>query len=330
MALRTLQLTLSALLLTASLASAQTAPQRPTARLRYARLDDAANACPSLFQTEAAVRTRLGYDPFRDDAKDVIEVFVEKGEPNGLRARMRLKDADGTSKGKRDLLSPSTDCVELSNALTLAISIAVDPQSFLGPSTPAIPSAESGGPPPPPIVAASPPPPPPMVEAESSRVKVRGGIGILGLAGTTFGITGGASVRLTVGTARWSVSLDGRGELPRVLQVGPGEISVTNAAGLLAPCLHVSFFGACAVAGVGATRIGSTGLDGSRDQVVLFFQAGGRVQAMFDLTERISLGGALDVLVPVTRPVLRVGGEPLWSAPVVNGNLGVFLSFSFT
>lgn len=300
--------------------------QRPTARLRYARLDGA-EACPSLLQTERAVAARLGYHPFRPDAKDVIEAFVDR-RGNGLRARLELKDVNGTTRGKRELDSPSLDCSELSSALTLAIAIAIDPQAFLGgppppPPTPPIPVASA-----PPEVVGPPPPLPPLVQAEAPSLQVRVGAGLLGLAGTSPGVTGGLAVRVSVGGKRWSLALDARGEWPRSLSAGPGAVSVLNVAGLLAPCFHLSVFGACAVIGAGATRVWSEGLVGSSDTVVPFVQGGGRLQVLFPVSERFSLGGSVDLLVPITRAVLRVGDERLWVTPPFNGSLGLFVAFS--
>jgi hypothetical protein len=318
-------MTLALFLLAFAAVPAPDASTRPSARLRYARLDATSQACPGPAQAEAAVRTRLGYDPFHADAKDVIEVFIERFE-GGLRARLQLKDADGTARGKRVISSPATDCTELSSALTLAIAIAVDPQSFLGgPPTPPIASA--------PVAAAPPtvdaaPPPPPLVEAERSALKFHAGVALLGLIGTSPGVTGGFAVRAGLHGERWSVSLDGRAELPRALAVGPGEVSVTHLAGLVAPCFHLSYFGACAVFGAGVTRIGSTGLEGSRDGAALFLQAGGRLQALFPLSERVSLGGSVDVLVPLSRTILMVGDEQLWSSPPLNGNAALVVAFS--
>jgi hypothetical protein len=303
-------------------APAPAAAAKPTAHLRYARLDGAAS-CPSPMQTENAVKSRLGYDPFRDDAKDVIEVFIEQYQ-GGLRARLQLKDTSGATRGKRELLSPSTDCSELSSALTLAIAIAVDPQAFLGGPPPPAPVASA------PEVSMTPPPPPPLVEAERPGVHVRGAVGLLGLVGTTPGVTGGLALRVTVAGERWSVSLDGRGEWPRTLDAGPGTVGVTNLVGLVAPCFHVRWFGACGLVGGGVTRVTSTGLEGSKDGSAPFFQLGGRVQAMFELSRLISLGGSVDVLAPVTRAVVMVGDEQLWTTPALNASAGLFVAFTFT
>jgi hypothetical protein len=316
----------ASLLLFLALAASPETPARPAARLKYARLDATAQSCPGPSQVEAAVRTRLGYDPFRADAKDIIEVFIERND-GGLRARLQLKDTDGNMHGKRVLDSPATDCVELSSALTLGIAIAVDPQAFLGTPTPPIPVAAAA--PVAPTVIDSPPPPPPLVEA-SSAVKFHAGVALLGLVGTSPGVSGGFAVRVGLHAERWSISLDGRAELPRAMAAGPGEVSVGHLAGLLAPCVHfLSYFGACGVVGAGVTRVTSTGLEGSRDGSSLFLQAGGRVQALFPLSPHIALGGSVDVLVPLARTILLVGDEQLWSTPPVNGNAALVVAFSF-
>lgn len=308
---------------------------RPSARLAYVRLPGA-ESCPGLTDARSAVVTRLGYDPFRDEAGDLIEVFVER-QARGLRARLQLKNAAGVVRGRRELSSHAGDCSELSNALALAIAIAVDPQAFLalppGPATPSTPAISPATPTP--TGAAeelqlSAPPPPPPLEPET-RPHVTAAVGALGLLGTTPGLlTGGLTVRFgVVAGERFSVNLDGRAELPNSMNLLPGTVSVTNLSALLAPCVHLKVFAACAVVGAGVTRISSQGLGDARELTAPFFQVGGRVQVLVPVTRRLAFGGSLDLLAPVARPVLLVDQQPVWSAPPVNGSAGLFVAFAF-
>lgn len=312
-------------------AAASWAADRPTARLAYVRMPGA-EQCPGPVEAKSAVVTRLGYDPFREDAGDSIEVFIEpNGAASQLRARLQLKRG-GEVRGKRELSSVTGDCAELSNALTLAIAIAVDPQAFLAGPAPVPPPAPAPAAPPPPPAAElvlSPPPPPPPLEPQT-KVHLTAGLGVLGLLGTTPGvITGGLSVRVGVRGERWSVNLDGRVELPRSLELAPGTASVTNLAALLAPCFHAGVFAACGLVGAGVTRVSSEGLPDSGDASAPFVQAGARAQVLVPLSRRFSLGGSIDLLAPLARPVLLVGRERVWAAPPVNASLGVFGTFGF-
>jgi hypothetical protein len=291
-------------------ALAEAPAPKKTVKLVYARMEGA-GACPSPKQTEEAVSARLGYDPFRPDAKDVIEVYVSRTKA-GLSAEMRLRDATGKEQGKRELESTSRDCGELASALQLAIAIAVDPQSFMGgPVTPPIPQAE----------ALPPPPPPPALEAtpepEPSRVHLAAGAGLLGLYGSAPQPTGGAALRVSLAGERYSLALDLRADLPTGLQVGPGNGSVSTMTALLAPCVNFGFAGFCAVGGGGAVRVSSQGLAGSTDQTGPLFVAGARLQASWAFSQRFSLALTVDGLVPLTHTVLTANNAQVWSAPPV-------------
>jgi hypothetical protein len=284
------------------------AGEQKSARLIYARMDGA-SSCPDPLSMEKAVAARIGYNPFHDDAIEVIRVFVElRRDVLGARLEMR---SGTTLRGKRDLESTSRDCSELAAALSLAIAIAIDPQTWIGKSS--SPAAVQATPP---IAAASvmaPPPPPPLVTAEASSIKLQAALGVMGLWGTSPNFTGGLVARVTVGGARWSLSLDGRGELPQTMRAGPGEVSVTNIVGSVSPCAHFSVVGACGVVAGGITRAAASGLIDSREGIAPFFQAGARVRADVPLTERLGVGASFDAMVPLVRAVLNVGSERLWA-----------------
>lgn len=321
--MRSIAMSKLGLALVTLLSTAALAGEQKTAKLIYARLDGA-TACPDPWSMQKAVASRLGYNPFKDDAVDVIQVFVERRR-DVLGARLEMRSGN-TVRGKRDLESTSSDCGELAAALSLAIAIAIDPQTWMGNATPPVTAAPSAPAAPPSVMA--PPPPPPLVAAEVSSLKLQAALGVMGLWGTSPQFTGGLVARVTLGGPHWSVSLDGRGELPQTMRAGPGEVSVTNIAGSLAPCAHYSYFGACGVVAGGITRVTSRGLLESRDGVAPLFQAGGRVRADFPLTGRLGLGGSVEALVPLARAVLEVGGETLWATPPVNLSGSLLLTFS--
>ena len=292
-----------------------------SAKLIYARLDGA-ESCPDAWSMEKTVAERLGYNPCHADATDVIRVFLERrGDALGARLEMR---SGTTTRGKRDLVSTSRDCGELAAALSLAIAIAIDPQTWIGSAAPPV----AAGPPPAPAAAVmAPPPPPPLVAAEASSLKVLAALGVMGLWGTTPQFTGGLVARVSLGGEHWSLSLDGRGELPQTIAVGPGEVSVVNIVGSFAPCAHFSYFGACGVVAGGVTRVTSRGLVQSRDGLAPLLQAGARARADVPLTGRLGLGASVDALVPLTRTVLDVGSETLWASPPVNVSGSILLTF---
>jgi hypothetical protein len=139
-----------------SLHVASARAQPPPVRLEYAR-GAGAEHCPEDAAVRSAVVARLGYDPFRDDAQRTVAAAIE-GNKQRLRADVNLRDAAGAVTGTRRLVSDKNDCIELAAAMTLAISIAIDPQSLTRPAPP----------PPPPTPPAPPTPAPAATPAPGS------------------------------------------------------------------------------------------------------------------------------------------------------------------
>jgi hypothetical protein len=105
-------------------------------RLSWIRPETAA-ACPDSRVVEDRVRSRLGRDPFREDAPTAAEVLVERSDDEFI-ARMRVLGPDGTLAGQRTLRS-SESCDTLASAVALALALYVDPDAALGPPPPPAP-----------------------------------------------------------------------------------------------------------------------------------------------------------------------------------------------
>ncbi len=131
-------------------------PAEDTPRIGFAyTLGAGAEGCPDAQAVQDAVAARLGYRPFVPHAKRRVVATVNKHE-QGLLGAVRL--FDGTKLvGEREVVSETSDCFELSKALELAISIAIDPMSVTRPAPPPVPDEEG------------PPPPPPEAQVEPSR-----------------------------------------------------------------------------------------------------------------------------------------------------------------
>ncbi len=95
------------------------------ARLVYSRTADAVQ-CPDESTLRDAVAARLGYDPFVAYSARTMVVEIRAAGAS-LKARVYLVEADDVAGGVRDLSSSSLDCKELTSAVALAISIAIDP-----------------------------------------------------------------------------------------------------------------------------------------------------------------------------------------------------------
>ena len=111
--------------------TAHAQPAKKTARLVYTRGD--LTACPDEDAMKNAVTARLGYDPFDPEAEEIVTAQITRTQ-TGLRGQVDLRDQALVVKGARTLTSEQSDCAELASAMTLAISIAIDPHSIARPA----------------------------------------------------------------------------------------------------------------------------------------------------------------------------------------------------
>lgn len=134
-------------------AAQQEPPARPTARLEYAA---EAEACPNAAAFRREVATRLGYDPFVDEAGVVVRASIARG-PTGLVGRVATADGAGHTLGGREISAPGLRCVDLVEAMAVATALAME-------ATPADPPPPPAATPPAASPAAMPPPEPPPRE----------------------------------------------------------------------------------------------------------------------------------------------------------------------
>ncbi|MDF2695595.1 MAG: hypothetical protein K0S65_3978 [Labilithrix sp.] len=159
-------------------------------RLLWIREDDAAS-CPGPSAVARGVRERLGYDPFRDDARAAIEAHVDRA---GGTWRVSLRFSDGTREATKRFESPSSDCAAVAQAAELAISLAIQGNELARAESAIVP-AESGADAGPPGIADQssgsaapteasrdrpPPPPQPSLPAFEGMLAVSS-VGALGL-----------------------------------------------------------------------------------------------------------------------------------------------------
>ena len=140
----------------ATLASAGAARAGEPVRLEWVRLEGA-GACIDPAALEARVRKRLGSDPFDPRATRLIEGVVRRvGDAWHAEIAVRAHPADAEPP-LRELKSQAKDCDALSDAVVLAVALAIDPVAAFSepPREPPRPA-----PPPPvpaPVVAPTPP-----------------------------------------------------------------------------------------------------------------------------------------------------------------------------
>jgi len=300
----------------------------PAVRLTYERSPAAAD-CPDKETVLDAVRARLGFDPFREPAEIAIRASVTR-TADELTADLRLSD-DRSEGGEKRLVSRRADCSELASAMELALSIAIDPLSVTGvapaPASPPAPSrpitvfVETLAPAP--LPSSSPPGPagPPKF-----LLALGGAVGSVGTSlSPTLGFLGGFGLA----SERWSVSLEGRADLPASREVEGGHITLSMLSGTLVPCLHRRPFSGCLLASFLALRGSGYDLDDARQLTTTLLALGSRVALELPSTGAFAVRAHADVLAPLARTTLKVGGQPVWTSPPVSVTLGVAAVVNF-
>ncbi|MBN2573208.1 MAG: hypothetical protein JXP73_01465 [Deltaproteobacteria bacterium] len=299
-------------------------------RLDYERQAGAAS-CPEEAVIRAGVAARLGYEPFRERARDRLRATIRQAG-QGLEASIELFDARGNLKAARRLTSRNRECSELASSVELAIAIAIDPMGSPVPAEVAA-APEGGG-------AAAPAPgrqaaadesqalgpgPAPEGRPLSWRAQV-GAVGGWGAA-PSFGIGFAAGGALE--GERWSVGIEGRVDLPSAMSLRVGEASAGLLVASLVPCLRLGAASACALATGGARQVAGDGLDHARHATVPYLAFGGRLAAALPVSQRAALALHGDISAPVTKIRLKVDDEVVWTSPAVAVALGLGIALAF-
>ncbi len=362
-------LTAFALAVFASRADAQSsAPpsSTPSVRMQYAR-DAGAERCADEQSLRSAVTTRLGYDPFRDDAVRIVTATIGRA-PRGLRGRVEVREADGAVAGSREIVSARNDCGELVSAMALAISIAIDPMSLMRPAGP-VPSASSSPAPPaseapaPSIASASPGPSsePPATSTEPVSPPTSLPIApapaetwhpglratVIGAIGTEPAIVPGFVVAFDLTHTNVALGVEARfdvaGSLPLVGHGNGAEVHAAIAAGGVHACVRHAWGRiaprACVVVQAGATYGGGSQLLEAADVVAPYVAAGARVGVDVTLVGPLFAMLVADVYGSLARTSLEivdqspdgtaVGQHAVWTTGWITGTAGVGLGVRF-
>lgn len=317
----------------------------PTSRLVYVR-GPGAEGCPDEAAMRAAVAARLGYDPFRVVATTTLSAQISR--ENGLyRGQIKLVDDSGVERGARSLESRADDCAELTQALALSMSIAIDPLSVLSPPKPKEPdppAQEPKEPEPPPVVAPRPAPPPvPPPPAPPAAKPSEGPRFALGASGHgAFGIGPAPAFGLALASEIvWpnaSVGAGVRLDFPAGVETAQGgRVRATFVGGELAPCLR-SPLGkrsddssrGLTVAGCGLVLLGgvlaeSTDVSGPKSSGTFFAGAGLRLGLDVPLVAGFAARLSGDVLGHFTPYGLAVNGTTVFSSSPFSGRVGLGL-----
>ncbi|MET0594396.1 MAG: hypothetical protein ABW133_16965 [Polyangiaceae bacterium] len=348
-------------------------------RLVYGRTAGS-DVCPAEVDLRAAVRERLGYDPFFPWAEQTIVVHIAPRPHRRIGGKVYLVDSAGRASPEREFTTSEGECRELVLALALAIVMTLDPLHGTPGAAPppakppadAKPPAQSGGAnrgstdgppsaetsrvePSSPAAAgdaapaASPAAPLQAVGpgqtalpegadrtsssraragAPSSRFSAELGGALFVASGVTPGISTGFIPSLRGRAGDFSVSLEGRLELPMWSSFDSDRVDASLVGGSVVPCVHWKPLVWCGTMLLG--RYQAEGRDvAARSANALFAAVGARLSAEMPMSSNVWGFVRVEGLVNLTRHELVVAAEPIWRVPPVGFTLSAGALTSF-
>jgi hypothetical protein len=294
------------------------------------RREAGTEACPSGEDIRSRVLAHLGYDPFAaaGQGNERVEQIALTITRVGMRvvARIERTGPSGAPEGTREFASASGDCDELASTAAFAVAFAVDPlharDEPLALSAPTETAAQREPPAPPPPMSREAPVPAPLARREPLRLRL--GASALGLVGAEPSPTVGASGLVGAAWTRWSLDLEGRGDLAATTELARGgTIHVHVLAGALIPCVAVGVLRGCAIGSIGVLRGRSEGLAMPAQADSLWAAAGLRMGM------EVPVGGAVKVRAlgelqgVLTRTTLETDGVAVWTTSPLAAAFGL-------
>jgi hypothetical protein len=297
-------------------------------RLDYVR-GPGTETCQDERGLRSAIAGRLGYDPAQPAPLatallPTLRVSVTR-QDGGFVARAEKRAASGRVEWTRPALVDA-DCRHLIGVLGLSIAITLDPgASGMASAASAEPARVEPLPPSPiaPAVDRVSPPPPAPSQRPAIRIGVRAGVA--GGAGPSPAATLAADIGVR-GSA-WSVSLEGRADLPATAGVDTGaKLRTSVLAASLVPCGHWRWLVGCGIVSLGVLRAESVNLAQGKEDSGLYAAAGLRAGLEWPIPylPRLALrlsGEGLVTLRPMTAR-RSDDGRDIWKTPPIAGLLG--------
>jgi hypothetical protein len=331
--------------LVAFVATSKTVLAAPTSRLVYVR-GPGAEGCADEAALRSAVAARLGYDPFRPHA--AISLFADlRRERDVYRARVSLIDEKGVERGTRDLESHAADCSDITSAMALSMSIAIDPLSMMRkaaaadapttsdpPAADPLPSRDDAVPavtPP----GASPNPPETRLPSSSDLQRDRPdpwrfalGAGAHGALGVAPGVAFGVRLSTELATRRFALGVEGRLDLPASAESAEGgRVRASFAGGAFVPCMRVEVarLWACGLVLLGRASTEAYEISAPRSDAFFYWGAGARLAFQLGVVEGYAVRFVGDVLAHPSAFDLTVNGRSVFQSSAISGALGIGL-----
>jgi hypothetical protein len=302
----------------------------------------AAPGCPGATRFKAVVIGRLGYDAFRADASDRVDVHIEAAG-RALEGRLEWHDASGAVIGEQSFPSRTGDCDELTRAMGFALALQIQLMAATMGETRAPPAPAPVAPP----TATAPAPPPPInpsptTQVETAESRTSGpddsqhGPAVLIGAGASAGF-GLASDPVALGrlfvAAAWphvAVELAGEAIAPSTTHRADGAgFSQEEFLASLAGCGVHSAWSLCAVGKIGELRVAGQGVDVPLTASGLMIQAGLRLTASHTFGHRTYIIGRAEGLGRITQGTVTLDSMPVWTTPRFAALLGIDVGVRF-
>jgi hypothetical protein len=310
--------------------------------------DSSVEACVREAELQSAVVSRLGYDPFAGNSRALIVTRLTRQETQ-LVSSVEVFDESGASRGKRELTSGAVSCDDMTRALALSISIALDPDRTGVPSTEPTPAPtvteaapvtaprlrdDAAGLPPAAEQAAPrvEPPRPDAVSAGSARQRVAwsGSLTALSMIGVAPSPTFGAQLDLQRKWNDWALGVGARAVRSVSARVdNDAELTTTLVAAEVEGCFQAGLVEYCGVALLGPTWARAGNVDAPRTAQGWFGAAGARLGLVAPLSASFSVLARAEALAVAWPIRAQVDGTTVWNAPVFSAALAAGLRAHF-
>jgi hypothetical protein len=308
-------------------------PPAPPARERVRLAYVAPLGCPDEQGFRAILGGRLGYDPVDATAPRVLRISITAGAA-GFTATAELRSPTKRVLWSRPPLGDA-DCRTLVDNVGVLVKFAIDPAAAAVVSSPPAEGPPVSLPPSPPPPATPPardqrePAPPPPA---SSRPRIRVGARAAGAIGTAPSPAGTISADLGVGWEHFSISGEGRFDLPATGTVAMNvQLQTRLGAGSLVPCGVYGWFTGCGVVTVGALMAEGASPPHAAAGASVYAAAGVRAGIEWPVpgVPVLALRASADALVTVQPVTVRVMGANAWHTSLFSGLLGGGLVLRF-
>lgn len=308
----------------------------------YARLLYEAPTSDAKCMNEAAFRakvaSRLGYDPFRDDATRELRVRITPAKGR-VRAEIVLR-RNGATEGKREL--DDAWCDTLSDSVSSAAALALDPIAATRP-----PSATPPPPPPPlapapastvaqepqkapPASAPAPPPPSFPFRTSSWSKKIAAFLYVDGVASVARALAPTLGVRPGLGLRASWFSIAGEAHFETLvvpaLVTPKDRVETVLASGNLVACLHPDILEVCSVTSVGVRGVRPLDLVPSAAAVAhnnLFASSALRAGVEVPVHEAIALRANGSFGVALARTSYVIDKQEVWVSSPIEATFGL-------